>query len=104
MLILYVNVSPELTKVRIVSSPWHFGDTFNPWKCMLAEVSVILRSPQCVLSLETISDGALPGAALSLLVNEMVTTSPGLTCSVGDSRPSVVVKQNRVLPAKSTAV
>ena len=41
---LVVEGLPQLMMARITSSPWHWGETFCPWKWKLSELIVIVES------------------------------------------------------------
>ncbi len=45
-----------------------------------------------------------PTGAVTMFVSVTLSVSPGLTCSVGDSSPWLVTKQNSVRPESSTEV
>src|SRR5580698_7553506 len=79
---------------------------------MLTEEAVIVTAPQV---LDAIPETVIPGMASiadpdadvgagTLFVSLMRSRSPGRTCSVGDSAPLAVMKQNNVLPNWSTLV
>src|SRR5690348_15566467 len=70
---------------------------------MLMDDSSIVVSPHRLRLLAITSPGPVVMGG-SLLVRWMTIVSPGHTCSVGDSRPSCVLKQKSVRPALSSVV
>jgi len=97
-----------LTKVWTTSSLWQRGDVLVPWKCMLTEAAVMVALRHSVPGGTVMPAMVMPAVAMGLsgtwLVRWTLMVSPGLTCSVGDSWPSSVTKQNRVRPTSSTDV
>jgi hypothetical protein len=77
---------------------------------MLTEEAVMVTAPQV---LDAVPETVIPGidgipaevaSAGTSFVRLIRRRSPGCTWSVGDSAPLSVVKQNRVLPYRSTLV
>src|SRR3984893_3886887 len=65
---------------------------------------VIVLSPHLVDASDTGSVAEPAGGWGTLLVTVRLRVSPGFTCSVGDTRPSGVLKQKSVRPASSRVV